>query len=292
MLFEYAVIGGILLGIFYALLAVGLNVVYGAQKIINLAHGDIIMLGGYGAWELYNTYHISPILSTIIVIPITVLFGYLLNRLIAPRLVKASDPEMLSLILFFGLSEVIQALASLVFGSAERSLPVSSIPTSRLVLFGQGYPATWWVSALVIIPLLAIFVIFLYRTSIGLQVRAVISDSVEAAVAGINSKRVSGIYFGIGFALAACAGVWGVFIFGGVSPTEGTAITITAFAIIVFGSLGNTLGTIAAGIIFGIFYQLAQVYIPSWSNLVPYALVIATMLIRPQGLFGRRQRIA
>ncbi len=292
MLFEYAIVGGILLGIFYALLAVGLNVVYGAQKIINLAHGDIIMLGGYSAWELYNTYHISPILSTAIVIPITVALGYALNRLIAPRLIKSSDPEMLSLILFFGLSEVIQALASLVFGNAARALPVNAIPTSRLVLFGQGYSATWWVSASVILPLLGIFLIFLYRTSIGLQVRAVISDSVEAAVAGINAKRISGIYFGIGFALAACAGVWGIFIYGGVSPTEGPAITITAFAIIVLGSLGNTFGTIVAGIIFGIFYQLAQVYIPSWSNLVPYVLVIATMLIRPQGLFGRRQRIA
>ncbi len=292
MLFEYAIVGGILLGIFYALLSVGLNVVFGAQKIINLAHGDIIMLGGYAAWELYQTYKISPIISTVIVVPITVVLGYLLNRLIAPRLAKASDPEMLSLILFFGLSEVIEALSSLVFGNAERSLPVNSIPTAPLKLFGQAYPADWWVSALVAIPLLAIFLLFLYRSSVGLQVRAVISDSVEAAVAGINARRISGLYFGIGFALAACAGVWGVFIFGGVSPTEGPAITVTAFAIIVFGSLGNPIGTLVAGIIFGIFYQLAQVYLPSWSNLVPYALVIVTMLTRPQGLFGRRQRVA
>ncbi|WP_298212522.1 branched-chain amino acid ABC transporter permease [Ferrimicrobium sp.] len=292
MLFEFAVIGGILLGIYYALFAMGLNVVFGAQRIINLAHGDIVVLGGYAAWELYETAHVSPIIAAVVVLPFAIALGFLVHRYLTPRLTRSSDPETLSLILFFGLSQVIEAAASLIFGPNEHSLPTSALPVSSLHLFGESYPGIWWVAVLVSIPMLAVFLWLLYRTPFGLRVRAVMSSASEAATAGIESRLVSGLFFGIGFGLAAAAGTMGIFIFGGIAPTDGVALTITAFAIIVFGSLGNPVGTVIAALIFGVVTQLAQVYAPSWSNLVPYALVILTMLLRPQGLLGRRQRVA
>ncbi len=292
MLFEFAVFGGILLGIYYAFFAMGLNVVFGAQRIVNLAHGDIVVLGGYAAWELYETAHISPILSAVIVMPFAIGLGFLVHRYLTPRLMRTPDPETVSLILFFGLSQVIEAVAAIIFGSNERSLPTTAVPSASLHLLGESYPGIWWVSALVAIPILGVFLWLLYKTSFGLRIRAVMSSQVEAVSAGINSTRVSGLFFGIGFGLAASAGTMGIFIFGGVSPTDGVALTITAFAIIVFGSLGNPVGTVIAALIFGVVTQLAQVYVPSWSNLVPYALVIVTMLVRPQGLLGRKQRVA
>jgi branched-chain amino acid transport system permease protein len=292
MLFEFAVVGGLLLGLYYAMFAMGLNVVFGAQRIVNLAHGDIVVLGGYAAWELYETWHISPLLAVIIVLPFSIGLGFLVQHYLTPRLMQSVDPETLSLILFFGLSQVIEAIASIIFGPNEHSLPTNAIPSSSLHLFGESYPGIWWVSALVAIPVLGIFLWSLYRTAFGLRIRAVMSSPIEAVTAGVNSGRVSGLFFGIGFGLAAVAGTVGIFIFGGVSPTDGVALTITAFAIIVFGSLGNPWGTLVAALIFGVVSQLVQVYASSWTNLVPYALVIVIMLLRPQGLLGRRQRVA
>jgi len=288
MLFEYSVIAGILLGLFYALMAMGLNLVFGVQRIINLAHGDMVMLGGFAAWELYYGLHVNPILSVIIVIPFTVLLGFVLYYLLIPRLRSAKDLETISLVLFFGVSQATEALAALGFGNNERSMPSGSLPSSPIHFLGQAYQADWFIAAGVSVPILALFFLYLYKTRLGRETRAVMSDANEAASVGIDASRVSAITFGVGLALAAVAGVMAIFIFSGVDPSEGVNLTIIAFAIIVFGSLGNPLGTVVAGILFGIVYQIAQVYLPSWSNLVPYVLVIGTMLLRPQGLLGRR----
>ena len=290
MLFEYSIVAGILLGIFYALLSMGLNLIFGVQKIINLAHGDMVMLGGF-AWELYFTFHINPIIAVIIVIPFSVALGFGLYYLLIPRLRQAADIETLSLVLFFGVSQVTEALATLGFGNDQRNLPVNSIPSHPIQFLGQSFEADWWVAAAVSLPLLALFFFYLSGTRIGRETRAVIADVDEAAAVGIDSSRVSAVSFGIGLALAAASGAMAIFILGGVDPSEGPGITIIAFAIIVFGSLGNPLGTILGGILFGIAYQIAQVYATSWSNLVPFVLVLAVMLLRPQGLLGKGSRV-
>ncbi|MCL5052950.1 branched-chain amino acid ABC transporter permease [Ferrimicrobium acidiphilum] len=291
MLFEYSVIGGILLGLFYALMAMGLNLVFGVQRIINLAHGDIIMLGGFAAWELYYSFHVNPIVSVIIVIPFSVALGFILYYVLIPRLKSAKDFETLSLVLFFGVSQVTEALAALGFGNNQRTMPSNSLPSAPIHLFGQSYQSDWFIAAGVAIPILLLFFLYLYRTKLGRQTRAVMADTDEAASVGIDATRVSAITFGVGLALAAVSGVMAIFVFSGVQASEGVGLTVIAFAIIVFGSLGNPMGTVLAGLLFGVFYQLAQVYLPSWSDLVPYVLVLGTMLIRPQGLLGRRTRV-
>ena len=291
MLFEYSIVGGILLGLFYALMAMGLNLVFGVQKIINLAHGDMIMLGGFATWELYYGLHINPIIAVIIVIPFSIALGYILYYILIPRLKTAKDFETLSLVLFFGVSEVLEALAALGFGNNERSMPSGSLPAAPIQFLGQSYQSDWFIAAAVAIPILLIYFLYLYRSRLGRQTRAIMADADEAASVGINATRVSAITFGVGVALAAVSGVMAIYIFSGVQASEGVSLTIIAFAIIVFGSLGNPIGTVLAGLLFGIVYQLAQVYVPSWSNLVPYVLVLGTMLIRPQGLLGRRTRV-
>lgn len=291
LLLIYSVVAGVLLGIFYALLSMGLNLIFGVQKIINLAHGDMVMIGGIFTWELYSTFHVSPILSAVIAIPFMVLIGIILYYALIPRIKSSREFETLSLVLFFGVSQVIQSLATMGFGNNQRTLPINSIPSRPIHFLGQMYQASWWVAAGVAIPLLIGFFIYLYGTTLGRQTRAVMADANEAATVGIDAQRVSALTFGIGLALAAASGAMAIFILGGVSPSEGSSITVIAFAITVFGSLGNPFGTLVGGILFGVTNQLAQVYATSWSNLIPYVLVLGVMLIRPQGLLGKGARI-
>ncbi|MDA8396413.1 MAG: branched-chain amino acid ABC transporter permease [Actinomycetota bacterium] len=291
MLVTYAIIAGLLLGIFYGMMSMGLNVVFGIQRIINLAHGSMVMLGGFGAWELYYALHINPIAAVFIMIPVTVVIGFPLYYLLIPRLKRSQDYETLSLVLFFGLAEVIQALATIIFGNNQRNLPITSIPSHPVHILGQDYQASWLVAAGVALPIMALFLYYLYWTSLGRQTRAVMADEREAAIVGINTRRVSALAFGIGLALAVASGGMAIFILGGVSPADGASVTITAFAIIVLGSLGNPIGAVIGGILFGIANQLAQVYATSWSAMVPYVLVLAVMLLRPQGILGKRSRV-
>lgn len=292
MLLVYAIISGILFGIFYAFFAVGLNLVFGVQRIVNLAHGDVVMLGAFGAWELYHTLHWSPLFAVVFAMIPAIILGYGLFYLLSGRLAKAVDPEMLSLILFFGISQVIEALATLGFGINQRSLAATTIGSHPVKFLSQQYPVTWWVVAGVSIPVLVVFLLYLYRTKLGRATRAIMADPSESATVGIYVKRVSSISFGIGMALAAGAGALSIFMFGGVNPGEGVSITVTAFAIVVIGSLGNPFGAIVGGLVYGVVFELAQVYATSWANLVPYVLLLLVMLVKPSGILGKGARYA
>lgn len=263
MLFEYAVVAGILFGLFYAFLSIGLNLVFGVQRIVNLAHGDVIMIGGFASWELYYTYHISPLLSVVLVIPPTVLAGFIIYRLIDGPLSRAQDPEMLSLILFFGVSQILEALVTIFLGNNQRSIPDSSLVNAPVHFLGQSYPGVWWIVAGASIPMVGLVILYLYRTKLGTATRAIMADPIEAATVGIDVRKVSAITFGVGLAITASVGAIAPFMIGGVDPSEGVNLTILAFAVIVIGSLGNIGGTVVGGLIFGVAFELAQLYLPS-----------------------------
>jgi branched-chain amino acid transport system permease protein len=129
-------------------------------------------------------------------------------------------------------------------------------------------------------------------TRLGYLTRAVMDNREEAVATGINVHRISAIAFGIGLGLAAVAGVFVPFMLGSITPAIGAEVTVTAFAVIVIGSLGKPLGTMLGGVIYGVSYMLMQSYYSSWANLLPYALLIAILLLRPSGLLGRQVRRA
>jgi branched-chain amino acid transport system permease protein len=335
---TYAIVAGILFGLYFSLVGIGLNLVFGVMRIVNLAHGDFLMLGGYVAFWLYTLTGIDPLYAVLISLVVFLIVGLVLYPLLVPRLQKSKDPEilsiivifllvgvllygvlvprlqgsanpeMLSIILFFGLSQVIEACVTIAFGTSERSIPSVELGSSVFAalgkmfgtdpdpgpvsVLGQSFPSPWVVSAVVSVIAIGLVYIYLYRTRLGTLTRAVMSRRDEALASGINVDRVSAAAFGIGFALAAIAGVFTPFMFGSITPAFGIDATVTSFVVVVLGSLGNPLGTAIGGIVYGVSYMLVQTYLSSWADLLPYVLLIAILLLRPSGLLGRQVRVA
>lgn len=292
MLAEYAAVTGLMFGLFFCLAGLGLNIVFGVLRLVNLAHGDFLMLGAFGAYFAYSLARLNPLLTLLSEIVPFFALGFVVYYLMVPRVNRSRDPEMVSLIAFFGLSQVIEAIAFLAFGNSERSVPASVFGAQPVRLLGETYPAAYVVSALASIPLIAATYLYLYRTRLGYATRAVIASREESAAVGINVSRVSAIAFGAGIALASTAGVLSLFMLSGISPGAGVGITVTAFAVIVIGSLGNPVGTLLGGLIYGLALSFTQAYASSWSGLVPYVLLLAVLLARPSGLLARTVRSA
>jgi len=305
---AYSLMAGLLFGLYFSLIGLGLNLVFGVMRIVNLAHGDFLMLGAFLAFWLFTLFALNPVPTVFIAFVAFLIIGLPLYYLLVPRLLRAKDPEMLSFILFFGLSQVIEAVATIAFGTSERSIPGDQlgrviatiaglfaghpVDTGPVELLGQTFPASWVVSGIASGCAVILTYLYLYQTRLGYLTRAVMDNREEAIATGINVHRVSAMAFGIGLGLAAAAGVFAPFMLGSITPAMGAEVTVTAFAVIVIGSLGNPLGTVLGGIVYGISYMLMQSYYSSWANLLPYVLLIAILLVRPSGLLGRQVRRA
>lgn len=305
---SYTLIAGLLFGLYFTLIGLGLNLVFGVMRIVNLAHGDFLMLGAFVAYWLFTLVAVNPLPAVPVAFGVFLLAGLPLYRLLVPRLLRARDPEMLSFILFFGLSQAIEAVATIAFGTSERSIPgrvigesiaaalsvLSGHPvgTGPVSILGQRFPMAWAVSAAVSALAVVLVYVYLYRTRLGYLTRAVMVERDEALATGIDVHRVSAIAFGVGLGLAALAGVFAPFMLGSITPAMGVNVTVTSFAVIVIGSLGNPLGTVLGGIVYGVSYMFMQSYYSSWANLLPYLLLIAILLVRPSGLLGRQVRRA
>ena len=304
----YSVLAGVLFGLYFSLIGLGLNLVFGVMRIVNLAHGDFLMLGAFLAFWLFALFAVNPIPVLPIAFAVFVAVGLPLYYLLVPRLLKAKDPEMLSFILFFGLSQVIEAVTTIAFGTSERSIPGDQlgravaavervfvgheVENGPVEILGQTFPAAWVASGIASGCAVLLVYLYLYRTRVGYLTRAVMDNREEAIATGINVHRISALAFGIGIGLAAIAGVFAPFMLGSITPAMGGEVTVTAFAVIIIGSLGNPLGTVLGGVIYGVSYMLMQSYYSSWANLLPYVLLIAILLVRPSGLLGRQVRRA
>jgi branched-chain amino acid transport system permease protein len=305
---TYTLLAGLLFGFYFTLIGIGLNLVFGVMRIVNLAHGDFLMLGGFLAFWLSERFAIDPVPSLPIAFLVFLVLGLPLYYVLVPRLLQARDPEMLSFILFFGLSQVIEAVATIGFGTSERSIPseelsrplarIASMVLGRTVeigpveILGETFPAAWLASGVASALSVLLVYLYLYRTRLGYLTRAVMVDRNEALATGIDVDRVSAFAFGFGLGLAAIAGVFAPFMLGSITPAIGVDITVTSFAVIVIGSLGNPLGTVLGGVIYGLSYMFMQTYFASFANLLPYLLLIAILLVRPSGLLGRQVRRA
>lgn len=202
------------------------------------------------------------------------------------------DSEMLSLILFFGLSKIMEAAAGLVLGTSEQSIPSYALAAGPMELLGQSFPKTWIYAATVSAIVVVGVYFYLYRTKLGVLTRAVMDNHDEAVMTGINVDRICAIALGVSLSLAGIAGVFAPFMLGSITPATGVDLSVAAFAVIVIGTLGNPLGTALGGIVYGTALMLMQTYMSSWANVLPNILLIAVLLVRPQGLLARQVRSA
>ncbi len=289
---TYALLTGLIFGLYFGLVGLGMNLVFGVMRIVNLAHGDVLMLGAFTAFWLMRVAAVSPVLTVIGSFVLFFAVGIPVYYALVPRLQRSREPEMLSLILFFGLSQVIEAVISLLFGNNERSIPSRILGGGPVPVLGQTIPFPWLCAAAVSVGLFCATYLYLYHTRLGRQTRAIMAQREEAVTIGVDVNRVSAVAFGLGTGLAAVAGVFAPFMLGSFTPSMGVPIDLVSFAIVVIGSLGNPIGTILGGAIYGVCLMLMRTYLSSFADLLPNLVLILVLLVRPTGLLGKRVRHA
>ena len=277
--------GGLLIGGVYALLGVGLSLIFGVMRIINFSHGDFVVVGMYTALVMYAQLGWDPLLSLLVALPLGFLLGVGLERLILNRLVDA--PEGSTLLATLGLSLVIQNILLLTFGASPRSLNVAyGTATVQLgpVTLSVVQLAAGGVVLLVILGLY----LFLNFTEQGQAVQATSQNRLGAELVGIDTRTVYSLVFGVGVAFSVAAGIILIPQLFVTPVITGPVFTLKAFVVTVLGGLGNVWGAIGGGLLLGVVEVLGAAYI-SFDYRDAYGLVafLLVLLLRPEGLFGR-----
>lgn len=278
------IIIGILLGGLYVVIALGLSVVFGVLKVINVAHGTLVILASYMAFFALTQWGVDPILWLIPGIPLFFVLGILIEKYLLNRAVKMSADA--ALIIAFGIALIIQNAIQIIWTPQSRSLITEySFETFQI---GNIYiPLVYILDFIVAVIVMLAIRQFLNRTYLGQSITAASQDRVTAELMGINSTRVFQVAFGIAMALAAIAGVFFGLTFP-FNPISGNALLIVAFGVIILGGLGSMAGTFIGGMIFGLSQTLGGHFFgPTGQLLVPFLMVLVVLTIRPQGLFGR-----
>ena len=279
----------LILGALYALVALGLNLIYGTMRLLNVAHGEIVMLGGYVAYGMNAVLGLNTVYALVPAMAIGALLGLVVYDVIFRPLLKQEAMlervEANSLLIFFGISIALQNLASLAFTANPRStrfmdnlVEIGGASIAAYRLFSLGVAAA---------ACCACMAFFLFSRT-GLAIRALLQNRTAAALVGIKADRIHRVVFALGFAMAALAGCL-VSLNEPVSPFSGFPYTISAFVVIILGGLGNLFGSLAGGLILG-FVEVYGVALTSsnWHSIIVYGVFVLMLLWRPQGLFTRR----
>jgi len=275
---------GILYGGLYVVIALGLSLVFGVMKVINVAHGDFVILGSYFAYVVLTSKGVDPVLSLGLGIPLFFIMGILIQKYLLYRAFKMSTDA--ALIIAFGISLIIQNAAQLAWTPMSKSLQTGYSFKSFQV--GDVYiPLVYLLDFIVAVIVVVVVHQFLQRTYLGQAITAASQDRQTAELMGINPATVYQYAFGIAIALAAVAGVFLGLTFP-FNPISGVPFLIIAFGVIILGGLGSMVGTFIGGMIFGLSQSLGgHFWGPTGQLLVPFLMVLVILTIRPQGLFGR-----
>lgn len=275
---------GLMLGGIYALVSVGLNLIFGVIRVVNFAHGELVMLGMYGAYFAYTWLQLNLYLSLLIVLPAMFVIGVILQRLVIQPLI---DEPMMQVFATFGLLIFFQNAVLATTRGVARSV---EIPASRVrfALASVNFSLTRIIVLVAAIVVTIGLQVFLKRTMLGKAIRGVTQDRRAARLMGINVERVYMFTFGLGTALAGLAGVLMTPLFT-VTPFVGFNFVIAAFAVVVLGGLGSVPGAFIGGIIVGLIEAFAGFYIdPSLKQAIWFLVFVAVLVVRPQGLMGQQ----
>jgi branched-chain amino acid transport system permease protein len=281
-----ALASGILLGGLFAVTALGLSLVFGVMRMINLVHGEILVLGAYLSLELTRVFGLDPLLSIALVAPVLFLVALPLFRFVLePVLAKGPEPTLLTT---FGLSIIAQSVFILVFSGDTQTLkaPYSSRSVS---VAGFQFPVMYLVSFGVGLLLCGTIDQLMRRTGFGREVRAAAEDREAAATLGVDVRRTNRYVFAIA---AACAGIGGILVGStfAFTPTSGLNYLLSGFAVVVLGGLGSVRGTLVGALALGVIESVGAAFVgDGYRDFIGLVTFLVVLSVRPQGLFGRKQ---
>jgi branched-chain amino acid transport system permease protein len=285
-LILFNVFNGLIVGAFYALMALGLSLIINLSGVINFAHGGFLALGAYLAYSLmpfvgfWGALVVAPLLTAVL--------GLAIERLLIQRL-YGRDP-LYSLLLTFGLAYILEDVARYIWGPQSVPYPIPAVlarPLSTQFFFLTGYRL--FMVALVGLAVAALFFV-LGRTRLGIRIRAGTLDLETVSALGVNVRVLRNLNFGLGIYLAGLAGVLAAGMLG-LQPTIGTSLIMPSFVAIIVGGLGSLPGTLLGGLLIGVASGLATVFLPSASEAVIYVMMGLVLLLRPRGLLGEEGRL-
>jgi branched-chain amino acid transport system permease protein len=279
-----AIVTGILLGGLFAVTALGLALVFGVMRLINLVHGELVILGAYLSFELSTHASIDPLISLIAVVPAVCLIAYPVQRvLLTPVMRKGAEPALLTT---FGLSIIAQNVYILLFSGDTRSLN-ASYATSSLSVAGLQIPTIYLISFAFAVVLCGGVHLVLRGTAPGRAVRASAEDPEAAEVMGIDIRRVYAVVYAVAAGCAAVGGVLAGLTFS-FDPSAGTTYLLTGFAVVVLGGLGSIKGTFYGGLLLGLIESVgASFFGDGYRDFIGFMAFLIILAVRPQGLFGR-----
>ena len=283
-----ALLNGLTLGSIYALIALGYTMVYGIAKMLNFAHGDIIMVGAYSVIVTVMQLKLHPILAIVISILVCAVLGVAIEFL-AYRPLRQSPP-LAVLITAIGVSYFLQNIALLLFKSEQKAMPkLIDLPEIRIGEFTLDGVTLLMIAVTAVI--MVALTLFINKTKIGKAMRAVSEDKEAAGLMGISVNRTITITFAIGSALAAVASIFYGASYVYIRPTTGSMPGIKAFTAAVFGGIGSIPGAMLGGILLGLIEQFAKVYISTlWSDAIVFGVLVLVLVVKPTGLLGKQIR--
>jgi branched-chain amino acid transport system permease protein len=281
------VVAGIMQGGVYAMFAVGLTLIFGVMRIINAAHGEMVMMGAYLTWMAFFYLGVDPLLALLGTLPLAFLFGMVVQRVLLDPAV--GQPELTALLITFGLGLVMIYTAELIFTTDFRTIPYApgTVRLTSSIAVGQNRVISF---AMAVVITTAVY-LFLKFSRLGKAVRATALNAEVAMVCGIDVKRIYLVTTGLAAALAAAGGAL-VSIQFGFNPETGVLYTLQAFAIIVLGGRGHYIGALIGGLMLGVLENLVSLMVPNGTAMVElaaYGLLIFVLLIRPGGLMGVKE---
>jgi len=281
-------IGSLLMGGIYALIAVGFSLQYGVARVLNVAHGEFLMLGAFAAWSFFTIAGINPLLSLVLCAPVFFAMGFLIHITLFKRLKISAESlavfEGNSMLASFGLMFIVQNLALIIWGAPVKGYSYLAYPIN---LLGAVFSANRIVTLITSVIISVAFYLFLARTRTGKAIRASAQDPVAAAQIGVNINKMLALCFGFGTMMAGLAGLLVSMTSIMVTPFMGIEYTLIAMIVVVLGGLGNIKGSFIGGFILGLVGTIVSYIQPGLSMVAFYTIFLLLLLLKPTGILAK-----
>ena len=281
----HAVVNGVLGGGVYALMAVGLTLIFGVLDIINIAQGIMVVLGAYLSYALSVHLHLDLFLGLLLTVPAMFVIGVVIQWAFI-RPLRGRERTSMSLLACYAVAIIIEGILYKVFGPNYITLNASYV-TSSVHVLGFYLPYIYLYGFAMAVALVVVLYGLLYRTKFGRSVRATMQNETAARLIGINVNRVAALTFGIGVAVTAAGGMVFGATSGGINPNSGYDLISRLLAVIILGGLGSIGGALAAAVFMLTAEAIVDIWYPTWSVAVFYVALVVVLTVRPAGLFGR-----